>query len=119
MSLDVIQGTSEHPSAISGLTFVTDERIVATKFPPGTFPIKAWMLETLSGEVLGKLKAAPRSDVPVITPDELTEADGLIFGFPNRFGMMAGQFKAFLDSTGGFWGTQKLAGKLAGLFYST
>lgn len=75
--------------------------------------------ETLSEEVLGKLSAPPKSDVPVITPDELTEADGLIFGFPTRFGMMAAQFKAFLDSTGGLWGTQKLAGKPAGLFYST
>ncbi|KAK1368477.1 hypothetical protein DCAR_0104446 [Daucus carota subsp. sativus] len=81
---------------------------------------KLWQVpETLSEEVLGKLSAAPKSDVPVITADELTEADGLIFGFPTRFGMMAAQFKAFLDSTGGLWGTQKLAGKPAGLFYST
>ncbi|KAK9031339.1 hypothetical protein V6N11_032722 [Hibiscus sabdariffa] len=33
--------------------------------------------------------------------------------------MMPAQFKAFLDSTGGLWRTQALAGKPAGFFYST
>ncbi|KAF8391438.1 hypothetical protein HHK36_023743 [Tetracentron sinense] len=75
--------------------------------------------ETLPDEVLGKMSAPPKSDVPIITPSELTEADGLIFGFPTRFGMMAAQFKAFLDGTGGLWRAQQLAGKPAGIFYST
>ncbi|PIN01216.1 1,4-benzoquinone reductase-like [Handroanthus impetiginosus] len=75
--------------------------------------------ETLSDEILAKMGAPPKSDVPVITPKELTEADGLIFGFPTRYGMMAAQFKAFFDSTGGLWRTQALAGKPAGIFFST
>ncbi|KAI5440170.1 hypothetical protein KIW84_025491 [Lathyrus oleraceus] len=33
--------------------------------------------------------------------------------------MMAAQFKAFMDATGGLWKTQQLAGKPAGIFYST
>lgn len=77
------------------------------------------MPETLSDEVLGKMGAPARSDVAVITPNELIEADGIIFGFPTRFGMMAAQFKAFFDATGGLWKTQALAGKPAGIFYST
>ncbi|GFP83940.1 probable NAD(P)H dehydrogenase (quinone) fqr1-like 1 [Phtheirospermum japonicum] len=81
---------------------------------------KLWQVpETLSDEILGKMGAPPKSDVPVITPNELAEADGFIFGFPTRFGMMAAQFKAFLDSTGGLWRTQALAGKPAGIFCST
>jgi len=75
--------------------------------------------ETLHDEVLGKMSAPPKSDVPIITPNELAEADGFVFGFPTRFGMMAAQFKAFLDATGGLWRTQQLAGKPAGIFYST
>ncbi|KAF5948749.1 hypothetical protein HYC85_014706 [Camellia sinensis] len=75
--------------------------------------------ETLHDEVLSKMSAPPKSDVPIITPGELAEADGFIFGFPTRFGMMAAQFKAFLDATGGLWRTQQLAGKPAGIFYST
>ncbi|XP_047306811.1 probable NAD(P)H dehydrogenase (quinone) FQR1-like 1 [Impatiens glandulifera] len=75
--------------------------------------------EILSEEVLSKMSAPPKSDVPIIAPADLAEADGFIFGFPTRFGMMASQFKAFLDGTGGLWRTQQLAGKPAGIFYST
>lgn len=75
--------------------------------------------ETLSDEVLSKMGAPPKSDVPIITPNELAEADGILFGFPTRFGMMCAQFKAFLDATGGLWRAQQLAGKPAGIFYST
>nr|AFK43904.1 unknown [Medicago truncatula] len=81
---------------------------------------KLWQVpEILPEEVLGKMGAPPKSDVPIITPNELTEGDGFVFGFPTRFGMMAAQFKAFLDATGGLWKTQQLAGKPAGIFYST
>lgn len=75
--------------------------------------------ETLPEEVLVKMSAPAKSDVPIITPNDLAEADGFLFGFPTRFGMMAAQFKAFLDATGGLWRTQQLAGKPAGIFYCT
>lgn len=81
---------------------------------------KLWQVpETLPDEVLEKMQAPPKSDVPIISPSELVEADGLLFGFPTRFGMMAAQFKAFMDSTGTLWRNQQLAGKPAGIFYST
>ncbi|XP_039030524.1 probable NAD(P)H dehydrogenase (quinone) FQR1-like 1 [Hibiscus syriacus] len=75
--------------------------------------------ETLSEEILGKMSAPTKSDVPIITSQDLAEADGFMFGFPTRFGMMSAQFKAFMDATGGLWRTQQLAGKPAGIFYST
>ncbi|CAN1222124.1 NAD(P)H dehydrogenase (quinone) FQR1 [Linum grandiflorum] len=83
--------------------------------------VKLWQVaETLPEEVLGKMGApAKNSEVPIITANDLAEADGILFGFPTRFGMMAAQFKAFMDSTGGLWRTQALQGKPAGLFYST
>ncbi|RYR25773.1 hypothetical protein Ahy_B02g059773 isoform E [Arachis hypogaea] len=81
--------------------------------------ILAGTCETLPEEVLGKMGAPPKSDVPIITPNELPEVAGLLLGFPTRFGLMAAQFKAFLDATGGLWCTQALAGKPAGIFYST
>ncbi|KAJ8556286.1 hypothetical protein K7X08_023044 [Anisodus acutangulus] len=81
---------------------------------------KLWQVpEILSEEILAKMSAPQKGHAPVITPDELAEADGFIFGFPTRFGMMPAQFKAFLDATGGLWKTQQLAGKPAGIFYST
>ncbi|CDY50290.1 BnaA10g28340D [Brassica napus] len=67
--------------------------------------------ETLPEEALSKMSTPPKSESPIITPDELTEADGFVFGFPTRYGMMAAQFKVFLDTTGGLRRTQSLAGK--------
>jgi len=75
--------------------------------------------ETLPEEALLKMNAPPKSEAPTIEPQQLADADGLLFGFPTRFGMMSAQFKAFLDATGGLWRTQQLAGKPAGIFYST
>ncbi|XP_071722447.1 probable NAD(P)H dehydrogenase (quinone) FQR1-like 2 [Rutidosis leptorrhynchoides] len=76
--------------------------------------------ETLPAEVLDNMKAPPKDpEVPEITASELTEADGVLFGFPTRYGCMAAQMKAFFDSTGQLWKEQKLAGKPAGFFVST
>jgi NAD(P)H dehydrogenase (quinone) len=75
--------------------------------------------ETLPHEVLVKMGAPPKSEVPILNPKDLPDADGFLFGFPTRYGMMAAQFKAFLDATGGLWRTQSLAGKPAGIFIST
>ncbi|XAR58919.1 NAD(P)H dehydrogenase (quinone) [Bertholletia excelsa] len=76
--------------------------------------------ETLPGRVLEKMKApAKADDVPEVRPEHLVEADGFLFGFPSRFGVMAAQFKAFFDATHELWATQALAGKPAGIFWST
>ncbi|KAI9128320.1 hypothetical protein K1719_001313 [Acacia pycnantha] len=76
--------------------------------------------ETLPKDVLEMMKAPPKDDsVPVTAAEKLVEADGVIFGFPTRFGSMAAQMKAFFDSTGQLWREQKLAGKPAGFFVST
>ncbi|KAG8384052.1 hypothetical protein BUALT_Bualt04G0077900 [Buddleja alternifolia] len=77
--------------------------------------------ETLTGDALVKMRAPPKDDsIPEIgSPDELTGADGFLFGFPTRYGCMAAQMKAFFDSTGQLWREQKLAGKPAGFFVST
>ncbi|GAA0169186.1 hypothetical protein Leryth_025973 [Lithospermum erythrorhizon] len=82
--------------------------------------VKLWQVaETLPEEVLGKMYAPPKGEAPIVTPDDLAAADGYLFGFPTRFGMMASQFKAFFDSTGGLWQSGGLVGKPAGLFFST
>ncbi|EYU45736.1 hypothetical protein ABFS82_14G070700 [Erythranthe guttata] len=80
-----------------------------------------WQIpETLPSRILEKMKAPEKADdVAEIRPEQLLEADGFIFGFPSRFGVMAAQCKAFFDATGGIWATQALAGKPAGIFWST
>jgi len=76
--------------------------------------------ETLAPEVLGQMRVPQKdSEVPVISADGLVEADGLLFGFPTRYGSMAAQMKAFFDSTGRLWEQQRLVGMPAGFFVST
>jgi len=76
--------------------------------------------EILSAQVLEQMRAPPKDEsIPVITAEELAGADGLLFGFPTRYGAMAAQMKAFFDSTGNLWREQTLSGKPAGFFVST
>jgi NAD(P)H dehydrogenase (quinone) len=75
--------------------------------------------ETLDEDTLKLIHAGPKKDHPLITPEILAEADGILFGFPTRFGSMPSQVKAFFDSCGGLWAKGALAGKPAGLFFST
>jgi NAD(P)H dehydrogenase (quinone) len=80
--------------------------------------------ETLPKDALAKLGAdkvphdgwAPELDWD---KDDITKADGFLFGMPTRFGMMPSQMKGFWDRTGGLWFQGKLVGKAAGFFFST
>lgn len=80
-----------------------------------------WQIpETLPEKILEKVQAAPRpDDVPEIQGEQLGEADGFMFGFPSRFGVMASQVMTFFDNTSDLWTSQALAGKPAGIFWST
>jgi NAD(P)H dehydrogenase (quinone) len=57
--------------------------------------------------------------IPVTQPNQLTEADAVIFGTPTRFGNMAAQMRNFLDQTGGLWARGALIGKIGSVFTST
>jgi len=59
------------------------------------------------------------SHVPYISPDQLGDADAIIFGTPTRFGNMAAQMRNFLDQTGGLWMKGGLIGKVGSVFTST
>lgn len=86
---------------------------------PGCEGVLFQVAETLDESVLAKMHAPDKPDVPVITASQLTEPDGLIFGFPTRFGMMCAQMKQFFDSTGSLWQAGKLAGMPVTFFIST
>ncbi|KAJ9074159.1 hypothetical protein DSO57_1009238 [Entomophthora muscae] len=77
------------------------------------------LAETLSVEALKKIRAPPKPDVPIITPQLLTEADGVLFGFPTRYGTLPAQLKEFLDACGRLWADGSLNGKMTGAFVST
>lgn len=79
--------------------------------------------ELLSDEVIAAMGATEAqkqfADVKVATPDDLTAADGIIFGVPTRFGNMVGQMRMFLDSTGPLWANGALVGKAGSVISST
>ncbi|AEJ61491.1 flavoprotein WrbA [Spirochaeta thermophila DSM 6578] len=79
--------------------------------------------ETVSEEILSQMGALDfykaQAHVPVATVEELTEADGFIFGSPTRFGNMAAQMKAFLDATGPLWAKGALVDKPAAVITSS
>lgn len=66
-----------------------------------------------------KAAQALYAHIPVATPDQLTEADAIIFGTPTRFGNMCAQMRSFLDQTGKLWATGGLIGKVGSVFTST
>jgi NAD(P)H:quinone oxidoreductase type IV len=57
--------------------------------------------------------------IPTARPDDLTDADAVIFGTPTRFGNMCAQMRNFLDQTGSLWAQGALVGKVGSAFTST
>jgi NAD(P)H dehydrogenase (quinone) len=62
---------------------------------------------------------ARQRDIQVAALDDLRWADGICWGTPTRYGNMAAQLKAFIDSTGSLWVNGDLEDKAAGVFTST
>lgn len=52
-------------------------------------------------------------------PDDLADADAIIFGIPTRFGNMCSQMRNFLDQTGGLWAQNTFVGKVGSVFSSS
>ncbi len=51
------------------------------------------------------------ANVPEVTLDDLTWADGFVFGTPTRYGNVAAQLRQFLDTTSEPWAAGQLADK--------
>jgi NAD(P)H dehydrogenase (quinone) len=66
-----------------------------------------------------KQARAAFAHVPLIKPDQLAEADAILFGTPTRFGNMCAQMRNFLDQCGGLWVRGSLVGKVGSVFAST
>lgn len=79
--------------------------------------------ELVPAEALEKAGAsqsrAAFAHIPVATPDQLRDADAILFGTPTRFGNMAAQMRNFLDQTGRLWAEGALVGKIGSVFAST
>ena len=79
--------------------------------------------ELVPEEILERVGAraarASFAHIPVAKPEQLAEADAIIFGTPTRFGNMCAQMRNFLDQTGPLWAKGALIGKLGSVFTSS
>lgn len=76
--------------------------------------------ETAPTDVVAAAHFKTDSAHPVIEgPQALADYDAIIIGTPTRYGRMASQMAAFLDTTGGLWMRGALNGKVGGAFTST
>jgi NAD(P)H dehydrogenase (quinone) len=79
--------------------------------------------ETLSDEILTKMGALDAkkgwAHLPFIQPNQLADADAIIFGIPTRYGLVVTPMQSFFDATGQLWAQGKLIGKVGSIFTST
>ncbi|WP_284644028.1 NAD(P)H:quinone oxidoreductase [Paenibacillus silviterrae] len=66
----------------------------------------------IDGNPAWKAHVEAAKDIPVVTQDDIVEADAIIFSTPTRFGNVAAQMKQFLDTTGGIWFHGKTVNKV-------
>lgn len=77
--------------------------------------------EEVMEAVPGWAEAAARMNARYEAPgiDDALWADAIIFGTPSRFGLVASEMKAYLDSLGGLWAKGRLVGKVGSAFASS
>jgi len=56
---------------------------------------------------------------PAPTAEDAEWADAVVFGAPTRFGIIASELKAYIDSLGGLWFQGKLFNKVGAAFTAT
>jgi NAD(P)H:quinone oxidoreductase type IV len=107
-----------------GHLFRMAEAVVAGAREVGDTDVSLWQVaELMPDDVLEKSGAKEArkafAHVPMARPDQLADADAMIFGTPTRYGNMCAQMRNFLDQTGGLWMKGALIGKVGSVFTST
>lgn len=67
--------------------------------------------EIVAGQDAWMAQAEKTSDIPEAKPQDMEWADAYLFSAPTRFGTVASQLRAFIDTLGGQWSGGKLADK--------
>jgi NAD(P)H dehydrogenase (quinone) len=67
--------------------------------------------DVIEGQEAWKAQADKMADLPEATPADMEWADAYLFSAPTRFGTVASQLRAFIDTLGGQWFEGKLADK--------
>jgi NAD(P)H dehydrogenase (quinone) len=67
--------------------------------------------EVVKGQDAWKSHAEKTSHIDVAKPEDMDWADGYFFSGPTRYGVVASQMRAFIDTLGPLWMAGKLANK--------
>jgi NAD(P)H dehydrogenase (quinone) len=67
--------------------------------------------EVVEGQDAWKAQAEKTADIPEVTQADMEWANGYLFSAPTRYGVVASQLRAFIDTLGGLWFEGKLANK--------
>jgi len=67
--------------------------------------------EVIAGVDAWKAQAEKTADIPDATAEDMEWANAYLISAPTRFGVMASQMRAFIDTLGGIWGKGGLANK--------
>jgi NAD(P)H dehydrogenase (quinone) len=68
--------------------------------------------EAIAANPLWQENHEATQDIPEPTPQDLVDADAIIWSSPTRYGMMASQMKQFIDTLGGVWAKGLLVDKV-------
>ncbi len=67
--------------------------------------------DVVNGQDAWKAQAEKMADIPVVSHDDMEWADAYFFAAPTRYGVVASQMRAFIDTLGPLWMAGKLADK--------
>ncbi|WP_099827507.1 NAD(P)H:quinone oxidoreductase [Oceaniglobus indicus] len=67
--------------------------------------------EVVAGVDAWKAQAERMADIPEATVEDMEWANAYLLSAPTRFGVVASQMRAFIDTLGGIWGKGGLANK--------
>jgi NAD(P)H dehydrogenase (quinone) len=67
----------------------------------------------VNGQDAWRAQAERTAHVPEATPGDMEWANAYLFSAPTRYGVMASQMRAFIDTLGPLWAQGKLANKAA------
>lgn len=65
----------------------------------------------IAGQEAWKAQAEKAANIPTATVEDMEWANAYLFSAPTRFGVMASQMRAFIDTLGGIWSKGGLANK--------
>lgn len=67
--------------------------------------------EVVAGQEAWKAQAEKTADIPEVTVDDMEWGNAYLFSCPTRYGIMASQMRAFIDTLGPLWQKGGLANK--------